>query len=73
MQSIRAYLLEHAGDVIHVHHQVIVLGDLARDLNNGRLLEAVRAYHLPGHLQGIIFCQLIDCVTAMVDKVSQRA
>lgn len=38
-------LLHHARQVGDVHHQVVVLGDLPRDLDDGRLLERVRANH----------------------------
>mmetsp|Transcript_25362 Transcript_25362/g.80244 ORF Transcript_25362/g.80244 Transcript_25362/m.80244 type:complete len:427 (+) Transcript_25362:2029-3309(+) len=45
-------LVDHARDVVHVKHQVVVLGDLPRDLHDGGLLERVRTDHAAGHLPG---------------------
>ena len=45
-------LANDTGNILHVHHQVVVLGDLTGDLHGGRLLERVRADHAPGHLTG---------------------
>ena len=35
--------LHHAGDVVHVGHQVMVLGDAAADFDDRRFLERVAA------------------------------
>ena len=43
-------LLHNARNILHVHHQVVVLGDLARDLDDRRLLEPVRPDELPRDL-----------------------
>mmetsp|Transcript_15919 Transcript_15919/g.30675 ORF Transcript_15919/g.30675 Transcript_15919/m.30675 type:complete len:321 (+) Transcript_15919:1255-2217(+) len=43
-------LAHDARQVIQVGHQVVVLGDLARDFHNGSLLKCVCANHRPGHL-----------------------
>ena len=45
-------LADDARDVVHVHDEVVVLGDLAGDLDGGRLLERVGADHAPGNLSG---------------------
>ncbi len=43
-------LFDHAREVLDVHDQEVVLGDLARDLDNRGLLEGVRADEAAGHL-----------------------
>ena len=43
-------LLHHAREVRDVHHQVVVLGDLPRHLDDRRLLEGVGADHPPRDL-----------------------
>ena len=45
-------LLHHAGDVVHVGHQVVMLGDAAADFDDRRFLKGVGADDLGGHLAG---------------------
>mmetsp|Transcript_8550 Transcript_8550/g.14732 ORF Transcript_8550/g.14732 Transcript_8550/m.14732 type:complete len:568 (+) Transcript_8550:1011-2714(+) len=45
-------LAHHAGEIVDVGHEVVVLRDLAGDLHDGSLLEPVGADHGAGHLPG---------------------
>ena len=45
-------LAHDAGHVVHVGHQVMVLGDAAADLDDGRFLEGVGADDAGAHLAG---------------------
>lgn len=51
-----AHLFHDTGNIVHIHNQVVVLGDLAGDLNNGGLLESICADHAPWHLQSSHHC-----------------
>jgi hypothetical protein len=61
------HLLHDAWQVLDVHDQVVVLGDGARHLHDGRLLEAVSADQLARHLDaadnGPTCCRQQECIT----------
>ena len=42
--------LDYAWEVVQVHHQVVVLGNLPGDLHYGRFLESIGTDQLPGYL-----------------------
>ena len=44
-------LLHDTRQVLDIHHQEVVLGDLTRDLNNRGLLEGVGTDEATGHLE----------------------